>query len=185
MAHAVAVYQDSPLTLTDGRIYTAQASGRQRSDGTWEGWLEFIPNDNSVVLRSQRETTQPNLTALEYWAGGLTPVYLKGALERTLTAPPVVVEPPVLPSVYDEPAPAVIRAVELPPEPEPVLNPFSVFAKGEDLLRQQLAALSPRHLRAIIVGYDLADLADVDLDALTDQELIEIIVVEVRGRLAA
>jgi hypothetical protein len=174
MAHAVAVYQDSPLTLTEGRIYTAQASGRQRSDGTWEGWLEFIPNDNSVVLRSQRETTQPNLAALEYWAGGLTPVYLKGALERTLTVPPVVVELPVIRSVYDEPAPA-----------KPVLNPFSVFAKGETLLRQQLAALSPRHLRAIIVGYDLADLADVDLDALTDPELIEIIVVEVRGRLAA
>ena len=36
------------------------------------------------TLRSFRETTQPNLTDLRYWATGLTPVYLEGALERIL-----------------------------------------------------------------------------------------------------
>jgi len=66
-----------------------------------------------------------------------------------------------------------------------MLNPFSVYAKGEDLLRRQLAALSARHLRAIIVGYDLADPADVDLDSVTTAEMIEVIVGAVRGRLAA
>ena len=30
------------------------------------------------------ETTQPNLEALRYWASGLEPVYLEGALERAI-----------------------------------------------------------------------------------------------------
>ncbi|HEU4370162.1 MAG TPA: hypothetical protein VFV05_18210 [Methylomirabilota bacterium] len=95
MAHVVLIYHNSALELPDGRVYMAQACGREREDGTWEGWLEFMPDDGPVVLRSQRETTQPNLAALEYWATGITPVYRKGALARTLTPPPAVVEPPV------------------------------------------------------------------------------------------
>src|SRR5262245_58882209 len=85
MARVVSIYQRSPLALPDGRIFTAQACGREREGGLWEGWLEFVPHDGSAVLRSQRETTQPNLVDLEYWATGLTPIYLQGALERTLT----------------------------------------------------------------------------------------------------
>ena len=186
MAHVVLVYETSPLTLPDGRTYTAQACGREREDRTWEGWLEFVPDDGSVVLRSRRATTQPSRAALEYWATGLTPVYLEGALERTLR-PAIAAEPPampVIPSVYEEPAPAAVAAAEAPVT-EPVLDPFSAYAKGEDLLRRQLGALSPRHLRAIIVGYRLADALDVDVDALTTPELIALIVVAVRHRRAA
>lgn len=187
MAHVIRIYEDSPLALTDGGVYVAQASGREREDGTWEGWLEFVPDDGSAVLRSQRETTQPNLRALEYWAGGLTPVYLRGALERTLTLPPIVVEAPVIPAAYDEPAPSKATIVDTPPsvEPDPVLDPFSVYARGETVLRRQLGALSPRHLRAIVVAYELVDEADVELEALTAAELIELIVTTVRERLAA
>jgi hypothetical protein len=185
MAAVVLVYHRSPLALPNGRVYTAQACGRERDDGTWEGWLEFLPDDDSEVLRSRRETTQPTFAALEYWATGITPVYLEGALERTLAPQPAVVEPPLTPAVYDEPAPTELPVVEAAPEPEPVLDPFSVYAKGEDLLRRQLAALSARHLRDIVVGYDLADPADIDLDALTGPELIELIAGAVRGRLAA
>jgi hypothetical protein len=186
MADVLLIYTKWPLRLTGGRLYTAQACGRQRDDGTWEGWLEFVPDDGSVVLRSQRETTQPNLADLEYWATGITPVYLQGALERTLSSP-VVSEPapvlPSIPSVYDEPAPPPASATSTPVA-EPVLDPFSVYTKGEDMLRRQLSALSPRHLRAIIVGYALAD-PDVDLEVLTARELIVLIVVAVRQRLAA
>ncbi len=146
----------------------------------------FVPYDGSDVLRSQRETTQPTLADLEYWATGITAVYLEGALERTLTPPPLVVEPPVVQSVYDEPAPRepLLTNVDAP-ETGAVLNPFSVYAKGEQLLRQQLAALAPWHLRTITVAYELADPSDVDLDALTAAELVELIVGAVRGRLAA
>jgi len=191
MAHVVAVF-DSPLKLTNGRVFTAQACGRQRDDGRREGWLEFVPHDGSVVLRSERETTQRDLTDLQYWAGGLTPVYLEGALDRTLTPPPAVVVPPQIPAVYDEPTPhnsvvAPITLAEMNPvlaETEPVLNPFSVYAHGEGELVRQLAILSAEQLRAIIVVYNLA-YSVTDLKTLTDRELIAWIVGAVRDRLAA
>ena len=34
------------------------------------------------VLRTDQETSQPNRSALEYWADGLEPIYLEGALAR-------------------------------------------------------------------------------------------------------
>ena len=131
-------------------------------------------HSGAAVLHSPRETTQPNLAALEYWASGLTPVYLAGALERALTAP--VAEPT---------AEAEAAITDDAAEPRPVLNPFSVYGRGETMLRRQLAALSPRHLRAIATGYDLADPADIDLEALTAPELIDLITTAVRARLAA
>jgi hypothetical protein len=185
MARVVAVYDTAPLRLPDRRVYTAQACGREREDGMWEGWFEFVPHDGSAVLRSERETTQPTLADLEYWATGITPVYLEGALERTLTPPPIVVEPPVTEPVYDEPAPANRPVTSEPPDTAPVLNPFLVYAKGETILRQQLAALAPWQLRAIIVAYSFAHPATVDLDALTTPELIELIVGAVRARFPA
>ena len=184
MAHVVSIYAGSPLKVAAGSVYVAQACGRQREDGMWEGWLEFVPDDGSVVLRSERETTQPNLTDLEYWASGLTPVYLQGALERTLTPRIAPAPAPVVPSVYDDPAPTSTAPVAEPPV-EPVLNPFAVYAKGEELLRRQLGALSPRHLRSIAVGYELIDRAEVELHALTAVELIDLIVDAVSRRRAA
>jgi len=94
-------------------------------------------------------------------------------------------EPPVVQPVFDEPAPPK-QPVRVPVgEPTPALNPFSVYRKGEEVLRQDLTVLSPWHLRAIIIGYEVANPATVDLDALTTAELIELIVTEVRRRLAA
>lgn len=64
-------------------IYVVWICGQERADGTWEGWLEFHPTGPSQeVLVTGQETTQPNLAALEYWADGLEPVYLEGALAR-------------------------------------------------------------------------------------------------------
>jgi hypothetical protein len=73
----------TPLSTTDGQEYLAQAMGTPRADGLWEGWIEFVPK-GGAALQSPPETTQSNLTDLEYWATGLTPVYLEGALERAL-----------------------------------------------------------------------------------------------------
>lgn len=72
----------------DGHLYTARALGRQRKDRTvWEGWLEFTPRgDGGMVRKGPIETTQPNREALAYWASGLEPVYLEGALERAIAA---------------------------------------------------------------------------------------------------
>ena len=172
----------TPLVASENRTYVARACGRQQPDGSlWEGWIEFVP-DRGAAVRSGRETTQPNLPDLEYWATGLTPVYLEGALKRALAGPTRVVSPgPVETPAFDGPAPA---RVQDSPEPafHPVLDPFSVYAKGEDLLRQELSAMRPWHLRNIIRGYDLASDPSIDLETLSAKELIGIIMLGVRAR---
>jgi hypothetical protein len=76
------------ISDADGHTYSARAMGRQRQGRTvWEGWLEFSPvGGGGIVRRSPIETTQPNREALAYWASGIEPVYLEGALERAITA---------------------------------------------------------------------------------------------------
>ena len=78
----------SEITDADGHVYMARAIGRQRKDRTvWEGWLEFTPaGGRGIIRRSQIETTQPNREALAYWASGVEPVYLEGALERAIAS---------------------------------------------------------------------------------------------------
>jgi hypothetical protein len=74
---------DEPITDPVGAKYFAQAVGREREDGLWEGWLEFTAaRVGSPAIDSGRETTQPNRADLEYWAQGLTKAYLQGALIR-------------------------------------------------------------------------------------------------------
>jgi len=76
--------REHPTTIISGNTtYIVYVCGRDREDGTWEGWLEFHPTDaGHPTLSTERETSQPNRTALEYWADGLEPVYLEGALAR-------------------------------------------------------------------------------------------------------
>jgi hypothetical protein len=67
----------------DGTTYVARVCGKGRADGTWEGWLEFHPTDgHQPMLRTGRETSQPNRVSIEYWASGLEPIYLDGAFAR-------------------------------------------------------------------------------------------------------
>lgn len=73
-----------PLMVDRTGIYRAQACGAAMDDGLWEGWIEFIPLSGGAPMRTGRETTQPNRTDTLYWATGLSPAYLEGALERAL-----------------------------------------------------------------------------------------------------
>ena len=67
----------------DDTTYIVRSYGEERLDGTWIGWLEFHPTDlTKLTLRTEQETSQPNRTAVEYWATGLEPVYFEGAFER-------------------------------------------------------------------------------------------------------
>jgi hypothetical protein len=200
MAQVLHIFRQTVGTTAGRLAYRAQACGRQREDGLWEGWVEFVPDDGSVTLRTARETTQPTLATLEYWAAGLTPVYLDGALTRAIAArqEPPRLETPETPA-YDEPAPA--RAIQpaaapverrsseihaqAPASGEPVLDPFSLYAKDEGLLRERLGALGARHLRTIVRAYDLVGDADVALETFSDAQLIEIVVAAVRRRMAA
>jgi hypothetical protein len=67
-----------------GNPYEAFAYGEERVGGTWVGWLEFRPVGGGAARRTERETTQPDRGALEYWASGLEAVYLEGALARAV-----------------------------------------------------------------------------------------------------
>jgi hypothetical protein len=70
------------VTTPQGLVYSPRIFGELQPDGTWHGWIEFRPATGGPVLRTDRETTQPNREALDYWAGGLEPVYFEGAFER-------------------------------------------------------------------------------------------------------
>lgn len=83
MAEVLVTYSE-PLTTADGTVFHARACGREIVDGRWEGWIEFEPVGGTEVLRSGRETMQPNRDDAAYWATGLTPVYLEGALTRAM-----------------------------------------------------------------------------------------------------
>src|SRR5439155_20575350 len=83
------------VVAPDGTNYGARVCGSPAGDGVrhWHGWIEFLPVDGGVPVRTGRETTQPNRACTEYWATGLTPVYLEGALRRALGSGLVAAEP--------------------------------------------------------------------------------------------
>jgi hypothetical protein len=136
----------------DGTFWIPQACGGIAKDGLWEGWIEFVCDQKAI--RTGRETEQPNRDALMYWAQGLTGAYLEGALSRATTTRSVIPREPRIASTFDAPAP--------PPSPRSfrpsraILDPFSTYAQGEDLLRRQLSALSHDNLVAIVEDYGLA-----------------------------
>ncbi len=162
----------------NGTIYEARACGSEQPDGSWHGWIEFVPRDGGPALRSPRETTQPNRADAVYWATGLTPIYLDGALRRSLDqeSRPPVTSAAATPSIFDTPAPG---PTSVPPH-ESVLDPFSVYEKGETLLRRQLAAMSAWHLVNIVLEYELSEQPVETLNRLTAPGLIELIVEAVR-----
>ena len=178
MAEVLVEFSD-PITDSDGITYSARACGAEADNGHWQGWIEFIPFDGTEPIRSGRETTQPNRTDTLYWATGLTSVYLEGALDRALNPLVVRAAPrPLDPPAYSEPAPDVTRV----PVGDSILNPFSVYRKGEGLLRQQLRAFSAWHLVNIVQAYDLSPASLDELNRMPAPELIELIVDAVRNR---
>lgn len=181
MAEVLVEYTDL-VTAADGTQYSAQACGAETDNGHWQGWLEFTAVATGETIRSGRETTQPNRTDTLYWATGLTAVYLEGALERALHP---LVRPAPRPAPqphFDEPAPAAIAEE---PAPDSILNPFSVYRKGEALLRRQLGALSVWHLANIIRAHGLSDHSSPALNAMKSSDLIDLIVAAVQARSAS
>ena len=69
----------TPLSAND-RKWQVRIEGVQRGDGTWAGRIVFA--DGTTTRITDRETSQPNREALQYWASGLEAVYLEGALTR-------------------------------------------------------------------------------------------------------
>ena len=176
----VLVQYSNPVTADDGTIYVARACGGEADNGHWHGWLEFVEQETGAAIRSGRETTQPNRTDTVYWATGLTHVYLEGALARA-RHPLVRAHPqPLSAPHFSEPAPAMVD--ESAPPPESILDPFSVYRKGEALLRRQLGALSAWHLVNIVRAHALSEQSSSALNRMTGGELIELIVRAVQLR---
>src|SRR5688572_23491029 len=87
MAEVLLEY-DTIVASSDGSRWAACACGRPGEGNMWDGWIEFVPLDAGwKAVRSRRETTQPSREALVYWATGITPLYLRGALTRALQPP--------------------------------------------------------------------------------------------------
>jgi hypothetical protein len=150
--------------------FHAQACGAPMSDGRWTAWIEFVPIDGGRPLRSPRETTQPNRTDAEYWAAGLTPVYLEGALQRA-RSPLVRRKIPPAEPLFSEPA-ADLAGDDGSAPADAVLDPLSIYQKSEALLRHQLGALSSWHLVNIIRAYGLTEEPNAVLNQLPAPALI-------------
>jgi hypothetical protein len=64
--------------------YVAQIRGRALDDGRWEAWIVFVPvQPDGPMRRTERDTTQASREAVEYWAAGVTSMYLQAALVRS------------------------------------------------------------------------------------------------------
>ena len=107
----VLVEFENTWTGPDEKTYEARAVGREREDGLWEGWIEFIPTDGSGPMQTDRETTQPNRDDTLYWARGLTYAYIDGALIRLLRPLPQLPTRPQSkgPPAFDRPATRIPR----------------------------------------------------------------------------
>lgn len=93
------VLMQFPQTVSDERgTFHARAVTRERTDGTWEGWLEFVPPDMTGSRRyvTPIETRQRDRVTMERWASGLTSVYADGALARARMEHPVIAESELL-----------------------------------------------------------------------------------------
>jgi hypothetical protein len=158
-----------------GREFYVDVAGDQRSDGEWEAWLEFVPIDDSDVLLTPIETTQPNRAALDHWAAALRETYVQGAFRRAVPA-----SGGTLPSRIAAPKVArpstPLNDVDLP-------DPFQLAASGPDGMRARLNALSRPVLQKIIDLFALNP-ADKNLSGLTERQLVTFIVTAVDVQIA-
>lgn len=172
---------DGPVSSEDGRLYHATACGVHRPDGSWEGWIEFTPLEGGPRIRTERGTTQPDYQSLLYWATGLTATYLDGALLRATRVPPTVQWPEPVAAAAHPGRERPVGATAPRRPPHAVMNPFAVFAEGDDVLRDQLGALGPSQLRNVVRAYGLSTMPEQDLAAVTPAELRTLILSAVRA----
>jgi hypothetical protein len=172
MAEVLVAFAE-PVSNGTGR-YAARAVTRQAEDGMWQGWIEFESlDDPRTVVVGPVESTQPEHEHVRYWATGLTPVFLEGALSRALSPRTVRVPVPEV-AVSDAPAPRLHPAPAPRPMVDAVLDPFEIGARNLDILRQELGALNRPRLLNIIDAYDLNPGGET-IDWMSDAQLIQFI----------
>ncbi len=82
---------DARVADRSGQTYRVFLYGKDRPGETWQGRLVFESELDGRRFETPIETTQPDREALLYWATGLKPTYLEGALARALAPPPLTV----------------------------------------------------------------------------------------------
>jgi hypothetical protein len=84
MAKAELVHQYATRVRTpEGERFVVQSRAQRDPDGTWIGWLMFVPESGrGPTLVTDRETTQASRLAIETWALGLESSYFEGAFVR-------------------------------------------------------------------------------------------------------
>jgi hypothetical protein len=180
MAELLVAYEN-PVADASG-TYRARAVGRHGDDGMWEGWLEFEPvGSQGKVIVTSIESRQPEKVHLVYWATGLQPIYLEGALARARN--PTVVRVRVAEHAESNaPAPRIVKLPAEASTPSAVLDPLEIGRKNLGILDQELRALDRPRLVNIIAAYQLNP-AREDLSWMSDSQLVRFIVVAVETQL--
>ena len=173
---------DDPISDDLGTYHVRVVGRCCDDDGMWEGWLEFESLDGSgETLVGAVESKQPEREHLVYWAGGLTPVFVEGALHRARS--PLVVRTRVVEEPKSNaPAPRMVKHARPDTRPEAILDPFEVGGKNLDILDQELRALNRPRLLNIIAAYDLNPGGE-DIAWISDAQLVRFIVVAVEAQL--
>ena len=145
------------------------------------GPIEFIPIWGGILC-GPRARRPSRTAAMPLLGDGSNSRLPEGALLRALNPLVRSVPPPAEP-VFGEPAPPVVNTpADEVPAANAILDPYSVYEKGEMLLRKELGALEARHLVNIIVAYRLSTDPVSTLIRLPSSSLIEIIIPAVRER---
>ena len=172
------IIEHLPYTITDaqGRPYYVSVAGARRADGEWEGWLEYVPLDESDALITPTETTQTNRGSLLHWADGLTETYVQGAFARAVAATAADTESRRVAERADQAA-AVAATVDLP-------DPFRLYAEGRETMRARLNAW-PRAILLNIIAASNLNPAGLSLAWLSDLQLVTFIMTAVEAQLSA
>jgi hypothetical protein len=161
------------ITNTNGDEFYVSVAGEPRVDGRWDGWLEYVPLDDSEPLLTPTETTQATRAALAYWAEALTRTYVQGAFDRAVRATPDITMRGV-----DRAIPGVVATTPVTELPDP----FQLFATGAATMRARLSTLPRSALLDVVAEFGLNP-AGKSLSWLTDHQLVTFIVTAVEAQL--
>jgi hypothetical protein len=70
------------VRASTGLTYVVRVWAQGRTDGTWIGWIAFVPLGGGAVHVTPPETSQSSLADVTYWASGLQASFLEGAFQR-------------------------------------------------------------------------------------------------------
>jgi hypothetical protein len=162
------------ITDTDGEEFYVSVAGELRSDGRWDGWLEYVPLDESEPLLTPTETTQSTRAALAHWADVLSDTYVQGAFDRAARATP----DPMMRRIVARQIPRVV-----PTDPVTDLpDPFQLLETGRATMRSTLSALPRPMLLAMIAEFGLNP-AGKSLSWLRDHQLVTFIITAVEAQI--